>query len=300
MALNEPTSGSADGGAERDPRLERLYREAAHEAPPPHLDAAILAAARREVGARPRSLASRIRRWHVPVSVAAVVVVSVTLVILVREEEPARRSMQAPVPAAAKRAAEDAAPRTPPAPADAASETVRTRPAAPAPQTQELRDEKFAAPLGKREDSVRAESGPRAPSGEATVAVPGAAARPAPQPSQAAVPGLAEERAAPASADPIVAGRLESRPAAASEPDHRAPGPQRAMSAPREARVSAAREDRPPVWKGLEKEPPERWLVRIAELRREGRSAEAEEMLSEFKRRFPDHPQAAGPKSAPD
>ena len=44
MALNEPDT--------RDPRLERLYRDAGHEEPPAHLDAAILAAARREAGAR--------------------------------------------------------------------------------------------------------------------------------------------------------------------------------------------------------------------------------------------------------
>jgi len=48
--------------------------------------------------------------------------------------------------------------------------------------------------------------------------------------------------------------------------------------------------DRPPVWLGLEKEPPEKWLARIEELMREGRAAEAEEMRVEFKRRFPDHP----------
>jgi len=50
MALNEHGTGGANGGAERDPRLERVYREAAHETPPAHLDAAILAAARRAVG----------------------------------------------------------------------------------------------------------------------------------------------------------------------------------------------------------------------------------------------------------
>jgi hypothetical protein len=49
-------------------------------------------------------------------------------------------------------------------------------------------------------------------------------------------------------------------------------------------------QDRLPVWHGYEKEPPQKWLVRIQELRRQGRGGEAEEMLSEFKRRFPEHP----------
>jgi len=82
MALNE---SNADG-AERDPRLERLYRDAAREAPPAHLDSAILAAARREVRARPRPVSTVLRRWRVPVSIAAVVILSVSLVTLVQEE----------------------------------------------------------------------------------------------------------------------------------------------------------------------------------------------------------------------
>ena len=60
--------------------------------------------------------------------------------------------------------------------------------------------------------------------------------------------------------------------------------------------VRAIGKSRPAVWEGFEKEPPEKWLARIEELRRQGRSAEAEEMLAEFKRRFPEHPRAAGPR----
>jgi hypothetical protein len=66
------------------------------------------------------------------------------------------------------------------------------------------------------------------------------------------------------------------------------------MSATPEAAVRAVGKSRPAIWEGFEKEPPEKWLARIEELRKQGRSAEAEEMLSEFKRRFPEHPQAAG------
>jgi hypothetical protein len=49
-----------------------------------------------------------------------------------------------------------------------------------------------------------------------------------------------------------------------------------------------------PAWRGFEKEPPEKWLAHIEELRKQGRVAEAEEMLSEFKRRFPEHPLSSG------
>jgi hypothetical protein len=55
-------------------------------------------------------------------------------------------------------------------------------------------------------------------------------------------------------------------------------------------------QDPPPVWHGFEKEPPQKWLDRIEELKRQGRAAEAEEMRSEFKRRFPAHPLPRGAK----
>jgi hypothetical protein len=58
----------------------------------------------------------------------------------------------------------------------------------------------------------------------------------------------------------------------------------------------AAKLDRQPVWHGYEKEPPQKWLERIEELKRQGRAAEAEDMLSEFRRRFPEHPLPPGSK----
>jgi len=86
MTLDGRNAGGTSGDAERDARLDRLYREAGGEMPPARLDAAILAAAHREVGARPRPLSSTLRRWRVAVSIAALVVLSVSLVTLVQEE----------------------------------------------------------------------------------------------------------------------------------------------------------------------------------------------------------------------
>jgi hypothetical protein len=51
--------------------------------------------------------------------------------------------------------------------------------------------------------------------------------------------------------------------------------------------MDAARES-VPAWRGYEKEPPQKWLERIAELRRQGDKVLANEMVAEFKRRFPD------------
>jgi len=169
---------------------------------------------------------------------------------------------------------------------------------APAPQRQEVSDDVMrSATVGKRDDRSRTETGPPPSSGMAAVATPEPSAKPLPQPFRAASPGVAEERAAPASTDTVAAGRLESTPAAPSE--LRSVRSTEATLPEPTARVMAAKvaeQDRPPVWEGFEKEPPEKWLVRIKELRGQGRSAEAEEMLSEFRRRFPGHPQAAGPR----
>ena len=81
-----------------DPELARIYvaasaEEDAADGPPPALDAVILAAARREVGAGPAVLGAAPRtrplskRWFVPVSIAAVLTLSVSLVSLVRVEK---------------------------------------------------------------------------------------------------------------------------------------------------------------------------------------------------------------------
>lgn len=73
----------------RDARLTAIYRAAGDAAPPPALDAAILAAARREVGARPRPAGFAFgSSWRTSLSIAAVLVLSVSLVTLMREEAP--------------------------------------------------------------------------------------------------------------------------------------------------------------------------------------------------------------------
>lgn len=80
-----------------DARIARLYRDAAREEPPAHLDERLLAAARQEAGVRPRSReegassssgATRKAKlpwrpgWPIPVAVAAVVVLSVSVHVL--------------------------------------------------------------------------------------------------------------------------------------------------------------------------------------------------------------------------
>ncbi len=78
-----------DNDSARNAKLTAVYRAAAQDTPPPALDVAILAAARREVGARPRPAGfSFARSWRGPLSAAAVIVLSVSLIVLMREEAP--------------------------------------------------------------------------------------------------------------------------------------------------------------------------------------------------------------------
>jgi hypothetical protein len=246
---------------ENDPQLTALYRAGTDADPPGHLDDAIRAAARREVAAGPRR--HGLRRWSVPVSLAAVVVLSVTVVTMMRErgaDRPETLALPPPAesPAAAKR---DAAP-----PPVAVPETQVPRRVAPRP----------AVPL------------------TATPApAPGQAAE-AEKPGQGAMASGSESRAKAAAA--AAEDRGARREQAASQPLLRsAPAPMTddatagAGASPRTplpgAAAPAARQSA--LWQDLVEAPPELWIRRIAELRRTGKTADAEALVAEFRRRFP-------------
>lgn len=287
--MNEDDRNGLPGGAERDPGLDRVYRAAGRDEPPARLDAAILAAAHREVGARPRAATSVLRRWQVPVSIAAVIVLSVSLVTLVQEEggeqlvrpaPPARPSM----PPASEMA------RTAPAPAEAG----RPRPSfsEPAkPVVEPRRHVPAGAPVatdGLAADSLGEAAGPSSEQqGAGEVAQPDGMSRPRPQPFRDAAPSSSERRAATPPAEDSAPAAAERNAAPMASAPAPAPARSRIMA---EARKEAASADAgAPVWQGFDKEPPRKWLERIDELRRQGRAADADAMLVEYKRRFPGH-----------
>ena len=79
----EPDESGAD--------VSERYGEVARDEPPSRLDARILEAARREVAQPPRRNLLRIpvrREWRVPASIAAVLVLAVSLGLIVRDNEP--------------------------------------------------------------------------------------------------------------------------------------------------------------------------------------------------------------------
>ncbi|MDF3011078.1 MAG: hypothetical protein K0S03_1874 [Burkholderiales bacterium] len=102
------------------------------------------------------------------------------------------------------------------------------------------------------------------------------ASAPSPEaPKEAPAEKKIEMQAAPAAKPP---------PAAASRMEERAreSAPVAGARAP-----EAAREDR--VLGKISAEPPEKWLERVAALRKEGKHEEADKVLEEFRKRYPDY-----------
>jgi hypothetical protein len=262
MALN-PANPAGPPADERDPGLDRLYSAAGRDEPPASLDMAILAAARREVGAGPRRVGAALRAWRMPIALAAVLVLSVSVVLLMKAEGPDGLETPIPAPPAAAPQSEDrregtaveplhASPKGAPAPSHDPPHRRRERPA----QTQ--------TGDGGAQDLEASRSPPRIPAPRAAEQNAGKAMRP-----ESAVE---EGRGQGAARDAATTG-VPAQPAA----------PQRSIA----GNLSLGRAA---VWSDYELQPPPKWLERIEELRRAGRDEDADAMLKEFRRRFPDHP----------
>jgi hypothetical protein len=256
---------------EHDPQLSADYRVASEEMPPASLDQRIRAAARREVGAGPRRQ-SRWSVWQMPMSLAAVVLLSVTLVLMMREEGVDRVEPDMPPPAV-----EAAAPpvASEPAAQSRLAEAPRLTPGPQAPPPT------HTGALQAQPAPVAADSAPPVMGKAQTVAEPPASFAASPLREESAA---AERSVAPArdTARPM----LRSAPAAtavdaAAGPAPRVAAPATVMSAPVPERV---------LWQDLVNDAPEKWVQRIVEWRRTGRTADADALTAEFRRRFPDHP----------
>jgi hypothetical protein len=286
-----------------DDKLSRRYRGLPRAEPSAELDAAILAASRRAVGAGPRSRSS----WMVPTSIAAVLVLGIGVSLRMQLEQPgietsaperaerpaASSPAQAPQPSPAPPAS--SAPEAPaaqslPAPTDLA----RTEPApreerarGPAPErkaTAPLAKERNAAlepppPAVARTDSAEVKPLADAPvakeaasaSGPAIAMAPAPAAPPAPLAAPAQSPAPSPP---PSSTSPATTAAPQAAPAPRAKREAFA-----ADSATRESRALGAVADPDPA----------RELERIARLREAARHEEADRALAEFRRRHPDY-----------
>ncbi len=249
--------------SEPDPIGDR-YRELAREAPPPELDAAILAASRRAVGARPGGA----QRWIAPVSVAAVLVLGIGVALRMQVEQPGIETSapqsEYPVPSAEPTPPSEYS--VPPSEPDPPSE--------PAPPKQEAQASGEPPRKAKAAAAV------------AATAAPDAAPPPASDLSRAAPPKRELQNRAAAAEAPRPT--MDAARSFAPEPPAamRAPAPSAPPQAP--AAGSMATREAAPVMADTGPTP-EAELERIARLREASRNDAADRALAAFQRRFPDY-----------
>jgi hypothetical protein len=278
----------------RDPRIDAAYRDAATDAPRAEIDDRIRAAAHRAVAAGPQSLEararadaqrSRVARWRVPVSIAATVVVAVTLAYMMeREDAQLARIDGVPSPA----------PATPPVVAQAEpakpAEVVRAQPPAATPPQPSPDLARRTAPTPSSNAAVEPR---RADESERIVAPP---PPPAPAPAAGALQAVPP---APGTSAPL-AKEAERRSAEAQAfPATPAPAMQSAPAPQRETAGASARDrafaDRPDR---MERQTaaaeqkvrtPEVWLEDLRRLKAQRRTDDFARELAEFRQRYPDY-----------
>jgi hypothetical protein len=246
---------------ERDPRVSRAYREEAHLGPGKALDARILAAAR-EAASQTGPRRGWWRRFAVPVSAVAVAVVATTLALLMEQEAQHLPDLRETAPQSAPVREE---PHEPSGDMDIpgadGGKTGRSKAApvqAPAPQ-----------------------SAPVAGPARSEVPVPAPAAPPAESADRVGPEAEAREWSTE-SAVPAAPGMSAKPPAVMSVPAGREAGP--AGKAEGSGIIS------PRSLGKAQAESPEAMVERIRMLQREGRDAEAQALLDELQRSYPDFP----------
>jgi hypothetical protein len=303
----------------RDPRFDQAWAAVSDEAPPPALDAAILAAARREVGAGPREAraavaeATRPERWWFPLAAAATIgAIALGVLQVVGTDgvfsggSPAVVSDLPPETTATSRGAPapkpDAPPGTVTTPQVAGPEAAAPTPVRPpvrfAPLPTAPADTVRPAPRPLPPPAAAAADKAEAPQRDAVSAPAGAVAREA---TAGAAPDAASDprppvlrfvpSPAPAPDGAVEAATVPAAPPAGSPPISRertanqATAAQLAATPPERARADAAPAARGP---GALLPVPE-WIALIRRLRDEGRIDDAVKELSAFRRAHPDH-----------
>ena len=280
----------------QDKELTRLYREAAREQPSAQLDARMLAAA--HAAARPAAgpaATSWISSWRVPVALAATVLLSFTLTLLIREGEEDGLAMpdQSTGTARPVKRSTEAEPK---------AKTIAPVPAAPlsvpSPSPEQSRSESRAATPALKAQSG---TGPAASGGGSAPQVP-----PQTAPKSEAIlrdhaagaaGNLSRERAIQAAPeapvrDDMRSGTMKDQPQHETARPDAVAAPPTAVAAPSPAlRVESAPASAAGRANAAEKadRSPEQWLAEIRRLKQAGDIAEAEAMLAEFGKRYPQH-----------
>ena len=308
--MSDPKNPLPQDDFERDlAALSRAYGTAKREEPPPTLDDAIRAAARRAVRAGPQARRrSWLTTWATPVATAAMLVLTVSIGLVayrerpdlatteMRDEMPARPQASAPAVAPAPSPAPPAEPAAPPAPertegfvkAMPAAKSATPKPSSDvAPAVDKLRAE---PPAIARKDAPRESAAPMKESMPVAPAPVGAAV-PAPAQAPASVPAPTPA-AAPVARDSAVLEKRTLAAPAAEAPMAPAAGRLESQSSERAAGAAASGMNLQRAKKEMADSAgrtPEAWLKEIAELRRDGKDKEALEELEKFRKRFPDY-----------
>ena len=286
--------------------LSDLYRASSREEPAASLDRAILAEARK-ASRFPASIP--LGSWGAPLAAAAVVVVTVSLVIALRDDPGSgyvaeMTTLQAPQKPSVSReeSVSDvlASKRTEPKTKLnqdqqylRLSDTMRQVQGDDSKQNETIAKPEREASAASREEksskavvsspSINAELMERSASGP-----PSLPASPAP-----ALEAREQASSPPASAPPAAAGALgKATPREDAIEQRRARSSAESDQAGAQAKPNVASNEVPRRLEAAvdERIGPHAWLERIIKLRDEGRHAQARESLAAFKKRYPDHP----------
>ncbi len=287
----------------RDPDVDAAWRAASGEHPPASLDAAITAAARRAVGAGPKSLQGS-RAWW-PVAAAAVVaVVAIGIVEMTPPEQVApTMTTAAPQPASAP-AAEPAAKQD--ATHDQRAPAAIVAEPAPSRATEGGRKVERASPPAPTPSAPAASEAARAKTSQPFPASPSdsratdAAVAPIDRASEAPASSMMRQQAAPAGAG---ASAQQAPASAAGDARESAPAAAAGALAPREepkpSNAPAALAKRARDKAATLDEAPQRsvdeWIVLIRRLKAEGRNELAAKELAAFRARYQDRADALLP-----
>ena len=266
--------------SEIDPKLSRLYREASRVGPPAALDAAILAAAGKQIAKPRRRERSAWLRWMAPASAIATLALGVSIALLVEREQPGTIDETAVRPAPPQlqgappaRATESTKPKA----ADSATPAATGKKEAPAAVAP--------APVPAVPAQVPLLAAPAPlphPAASMPSAPPAAEAFPAERRAKAIAPGAAEPKAAESG---IAAPKADQskRVRASNVTGDSALGAAGAAAPP----APAAAGKLAPLRQQAIQRSPEAWLDEISRLKREGREKEAAEQLAEFRKAYP-------------
>jgi len=250
-----------------DQELEKMssevserYRASAQDEPTARVDAAVLAAARREVD-KP----AKRRNWQMPASVAAVLVIGVSLVLMVRDNE-------SPPPSPG-RPATDEAKLGKSAPAQLA---MKAKPPVSTDSPREARPSRERSARPDREPQAREDGAIAQGNSERDSAVSGATIPPITAPAAPAVAAAAKS-AEQEGSHTAASGALSSR----KKGDVLSAIPQSRRNdqslQPQDSAAPVKAQD---------------WLRRIDDLLRDGKDADAQAQLLDFHKQFPNYPLA--------